>query len=295
MYKHISKLLLLSVVTAAAHAHPGIGIVEDRHGNVFFTDTKQVWKIAPDGRMSVAVPGVHTHELCVDSGGNLYGEHLWYEGDAIGRWAHRVWRLSPDGTISDVIPTRNGFLADYSLVRDHAGNMYWADRGTATVIRKRSPEGAITTHATADFRAVGWMTATPDGTLFLMDAGDLRRVSPDGQTTTIATRLSGQNPPPEGVRDLNYHMGLWTHEDGGVYVAVAAERQVLRVDLAGNARVVARSVDPWSPSGGMFDRDGHLWLLEYDPTNAVRVRRLDQTGSERVFPTTASAQRGQPM
>lgn len=83
-------LFLFSVVTASAH--PGIGIVQDRHGCVFFTDTKQVCKIAPDDTMSVAVPGVHTHELCLDANGNLYGEHLWYEGDASKRWGHRVWR-----------------------------------------------------------------------------------------------------------------------------------------------------------------------------------------------------------
>jgi hypothetical protein len=83
MCKRIGSLLLLSVVTAAAH--PGIGIVQDRRGNVFITDTKQVWKIAPEGRISVAVPGVHTHELCLDSNDDLYGEDLWYEGDATRR------------------------------------------------------------------------------------------------------------------------------------------------------------------------------------------------------------------
>lgn len=275
-------LFLFSVVTAAAH--PGIGIVQDRHGNVFFTDTKQVWKIAPDGRMSVAVPGVHTHELCLDANDNLYGEHLWYEGDATKKWGHRVWRLKPDGTAGDVIPAREGFLTEYSFVRDRAGNMYyWADRGKATVIKRRSADGTIATHATANFRAVGWKTAMPDGTLFLMDAGDLRRVSPDGTTATIAARLSAQTPPPENVQDLNYHMGLWTDKEARVYVAVAAERLVLRVSADGTVRVVARSRHPWAPSGGMYDRDGNLWLLEYDETNAVRVRRLDHEDGERVF------------
>lgn len=281
MNKLIGNLLLFSVVTAAAH--PGIGIVQNRHGSVFFTDTKQVWKIAPDGRMSVAVPVVHTHELCLDANDDLYGEHLWYEGDATRKWGHRVWRLKPDGTVGDVIPTREGFLTGYSFVRDRAGNMYWADREKGTVIKKRSPDGTIATHAADDFRAVGWMTAMPDGTLFLIDAGDLRRVSPGGKTTTIATRVSAQKPPPANVRDLNYHMGLWTDPKRRVYVAVAAERLVLRVNVDGNARVVARSGEPWSPSGGMYDRDGNLWLLEYGSANAVRARRLDHEGGERVF------------
>jgi hypothetical protein len=64
-------LLVLVVVSAVAEAHPGIGIVQDRQRNIFYTDLKQVWKIAPDGRKTVAVPNVHTHELSLDAEGNL--------------------------------------------------------------------------------------------------------------------------------------------------------------------------------------------------------------------------------
>ena len=37
---------LISIVVAA---HPGIGIVKDSKGNIYYTDLKQVWKIALDG------------------------------------------------------------------------------------------------------------------------------------------------------------------------------------------------------------------------------------------------------
>ena len=170
MIKELICVLVLMLAGAAAQAHPGVGIVKDSRGNLFYTDTKQVRKIAPDGKKSVAVPNVHTHELCLDAEDNLYGEHLWYEGEATKKWGHRVWCLKRGGTLVDVIPAREGFLRDYSFVRDRAGNMYWADRGAQTVIKKRSPDGKINVHATADFRQVSWMTATPDGVLFLMDA-----------------------------------------------------------------------------------------------------------------------------
>ncbi len=281
-------LLVLLLATATAQAHPGWGIVQDSRGNVFFTDAKQVWKITPDGKVSVAVADVHTHELCLDAKDNLYGEHLWYEGDATKKWGHRVWCRKPDGTVSDVIPAREGFLSDYSFVRDRDGNMYWADRGKETVLKKRSPDGKVARHATADFRAVERMTATPDGTLFLMDAGDLRRVSTDGKVTTVAAKLSEQKPPPARVAERHYHMGLWTDGEGRVYVAVAEERLVLRVDAEGKVNVVARSGKPWSPSGGMIDRDGNLWLLEFGPANAVRARRIDRDGRERLFDADTS-------
>src|SRR6185436_8093802 len=130
----------------------------------------------------------------LDSDGSLYGEHLWYEGDATKKWGHRVWCLRPDGTLTNVVPASEGFLKDYSFVRDRAGNMYWADRVAQTVIKKRSPEGKITTHATVGLHAVQWMTATPTGSLFLMDGGDLRRVSPDGDVTTVVAKLSEHSP-----------------------------------------------------------------------------------------------------
>src|SRR5262245_19221519 len=87
---------------STALAHPGWGIVQDSKGNVFFTDTKQVWKIAPDGTLSIALADVHTHELAVDADDNVYGEHLWYVG-ATQQWRHRVWRLAPNGSVNDVI------------------------------------------------------------------------------------------------------------------------------------------------------------------------------------------------
>jgi sugar lactone lactonase YvrE len=276
-------MVLLSA--APALAHPAWGIVQDSRGNVFFSDTIQVWKIAPDGNVSLAVGRVHTHELCIDASDDLFGEHLWYDS---GKWAHRVWRYRPDGSVGDVITQRAGFLTDYSFVRDRSGNMYWAQREKSTVIRKRTPTGTVSTHATGDFRSVERMTAMPDGTLFLMDAGNLKRVSTDGAVTTMVRQLSGSSRPRPEVGELNYHMGLWTDREGRVYVAAARERLVLRVDNSGVVQVVARSSPPWSPSGGLIDADGNLWILEYDTANAQRVRRLDRDGRQRIFPAQAT-------
>jgi hypothetical protein len=174
-----TSALAVALAAAAACAHPGVGIVMDAGGNVFYTDLKQVWKIAPDGTKAIAVAGVHTHELCLDAEGRLYGEHLWYEGEATDRWGHRVWRLDPDGTLADVVSARQGFREDhgYSFVRDGAGNMYWADRPRARILR-RTPDGAITTLAAADdLGETRWMTA---------GARAVKRVDPSGAVTVVA-------------------------------------------------------------------------------------------------------------
>lgn len=250
-------------------AHPGIGIVEDSSGNVFYTDLAQVWRIAPDGTRSVAVPGVHTHELAVDRNDTLYGEHLWFNGEAAGTWAHRVWKRTKDGAVTDVIPTASGFLNDYSFVRDASGAMYWADRRGTVVVKKRAPGGAVTTYSTGPFRDVRWMTATPDGLVYLVDSGRLVRIATDGSVSTVLAAVSGAKP---------HQGGLWPGARGAVFVAVPEERLVLEVRPDGSTRVAARSPLSWAAYGGMLDRQGNLWLLETSTKNAVRVRRIDKAG-----------------
>lgn len=276
-------LLAILLASLTAQAHPGISIVQDSRGNVFFTDLKQVWKIAPDGKKSVAVSNVHTHELCLDHEDNLYGEHLWYEGEKTNKWGHRVWCLKRDGTLVDVIPAREGFLQNYSFVRDRAGNHYWAERGAQTVIKKRAATGQISSHATGNFRDVRWMMAAADGTLYLIDQGDLRRITPAGQISTLVYKLSERTFAPSGAANRHHHMGLWLDAAGNVYVAVAGERLVMKVQADGKATVATRSPLPWSPAGGLFDRDGNLWLLEYSLADAVRVRRINRNGAEQIF------------
>jgi hypothetical protein len=268
---------------AAALAHPGVGIVEDTAGNVFYTDLAQVWRIAPNGSRSIAVGGVHTHELCIDGDDALYGEHLWYEGDATKKWGHRVWKRTKDGTTVDVIPAREGFLADYSFVRDRSGTMYWADRGAKTVIKKRAPDGTISVLASGPFRDVRWMTATAEGIVFLVDSGRLVRLASDGAMTTVLAAVSAKVPPPSRVSDPHYQGGLFPGEDGSVYVTVPEERLVLKVDRGGGTHVAANSPRGWAAYGGMIDRAGNLWLLETSSINAVRVRRIDKDGKERVY------------
>ncbi len=70
----MKKLLFLIILFPLfGQAHPGVGIVKDSKGNIYYTDLKQVWKITK-GNKTVVVPDVHTHELYVDQNDNLYGE-----------------------------------------------------------------------------------------------------------------------------------------------------------------------------------------------------------------------------
>ena len=255
------------LLAAPAFAHPGWGIVRDAEGNIYYTDLAQVWKVAPDGTRTVAVPDVHTHELHLDAAGNLYGEHLWYEGEASDRWGHRVWRRSPDGTVRDIVPATAGFRTSQSFVRDSAGNMYWDDRGTV-----RRGNAAMTPRRFADIRS---MTVSAGGDVYMIDGHDLVRIGAGGEVRTLARNLGESNPSLAFVGDHHQLMGLWLDGAGNCYVAIYGNFKVKRIDPAGRVETVARSTFPWSPTGGLVAPDGRLWLLEYSVTNEARVRMAD--------------------
>ena len=284
----LHRLLVPIVVALAAttplSAHPGVGIVIDVRGNVYYTDLKQVWRITPDGTKSVVVPHVHTHELCLDAEGNLYGEHLWYEGERTDKWGHRVWRLSPDGTLVDVVPAREGFHAEFSFVRDREWNEYWIDHSPGMVFRQRSPDGTVTTLAESSVGLrVGWMTCTSEGDVLFSDGSDLRVASRQKGIRTLARNLKERRFGQFQVGDHHALMGVWSDSARNAYVAVYSGRMVKRVSPEGNVDVVARSCWPWSPTGGLVAPDGSLWLLESSFTNAVRVRRVASNECDRTF------------
>ena len=275
---------VFSLLAIPALAHPGVGIVMDRQGNVFFTDLEQVWKIAPDGRKTVAVKDVHTHELSLDAEGNLYGEHVWYEGEKTNLWGRRVWRLGTDGKLADIIPATQGFRKDYSFVRDAAGNMYWTLREGPLLVRRRSQDGTVTTMGKcASCRGGGWMAATADGTVLFLDQGDLRRMAPDGTLSTLAKHLGTRVMTQAQVGETHLVMGIWVDPAGNAYAAIYGARQVKRISPKGKVEVVATSGFPWSPTGGLVAPNGDLWLLESSLTNATRVRRIGREGRERIY------------
>lgn len=275
----VACLLLLALPLRLAEAHPGVGIVRDRQGNVFYTDLIHVWRITPAGEKSIVVHDVHTHELAIDSLGNVYGEDNRYLGSGEGddRYRHRIWRRTPDGRVTDVQPWRAGFWPEYGFVRDRAGTMYWAQcpaRRCSVYARTTSDQATTVVATPGQFtHPIQWMTAsaTEAGVLYVVDGSALRRLDSSGRVTTVAPNVGTQL------------MGLWPTADE-MYVASYGTRAVVRVRLAdGRVTTVASSPAPWAPSGVLVAPDDHLWVLEYSTANAARVRRIAPDGRARVF------------
>jgi DNA-binding beta-propeller fold protein YncE len=291
VFARIAALLLL---TATALAHPGIGIVADKAGNVYYTDLKQVWRIDARGNKTVAVPNVHTHELHLDGDGNLFGEHLWYTGpqDGSGTWHFRVWKRAPDGRITDVVPATEGFRKNVSLVRDVAGNMYAAGESegesTRTIIRKIDPQGRSAKIAgggspghdgagpAAGFRDIRWMAMGADQKLYVIDSGALRRVDPStGAVATRARSLADTSLNPLKWDSRHALMGLTADAHGNVYVACHSCNSVKKVGPNGQVTVFSRSTGKWSPTGVAISPPGDkVYILEYGGLADVRVRSV---------------------
>ncbi len=277
-------LFIFSLTSLTLHAHPGVGILQDKRGNVYYTDLKQVWKITPAGQKSVAVPNVHTHELYIDDQDNVYGEHLWYNGGQKDSWAFYVWKLSPSGRVEKIIPDTEGFMENYSFVRDHFGNMYWADRSKPcqTVMKKKTDNtvSSITRHCFDNIRKIEILQ---DGSVFLMDFQDLKKIDPSGNVTMVASKIANKRWTTSTTDNQNSVMGIWSDAAGNLYAAVASERLVKKFGPDGKEQVAFKTSFPWHPSGGMIDSNGNLWVLEYNAINSVRVERISKDNQSTVY------------
>jgi hypothetical protein len=130
---------------------------------------------------------------------------------------------------------------------------------------------------------VGWLTVTPDGTVYLIDQGALYEVTA-GAARLVAPGLAEHLLTLPYVADRHAAMGLWTDGAGRVFVAVYGARVVKSVSVT-TRRVEAfsRSSFPWSPSGGAHAPNGDTWILENAPINSVRVRVVRADGTSQTF------------
>ncbi len=311
----IGLLVLLSVFApAAAEAHPANGIVADRAGNVYFSDLETIWKLDTERRLTVfraGVPGRHVHELSIDEHDNVYGADVSYNQTTKG-WPSNVWRMTPEGQFTYLLETTENPPRGWSIWRDRAGNMYSIEQNnhtkTQTLLLRRSPDGSVEIHAggayghadgkgsMARFGSVGGIAFGPDGTLYLADGAFLRKVTMDGNVSTLAADLT--RPGSEDSQRLfggkyGSLAGLAVDSAGYVYLADSGNRRVLKVDKEGKVQVVLRSEPPFFPTGAVA-AGNDVFVLEVGFTlpnlsSGPRIRKLGP-GGEIAHLATVGAQ-----
>jgi hypothetical protein len=276
----MKSFLLFCLSLAAfslAFSHPGIGIVKDSRGNIYYTDLKQIWKISTQGVKTVVVRGVHSHEIAIDANDNLYGEHLWYNGEALDTWGHYAWRLGSNGRLDTLIGPREGFLDDYSFRRDAAGNMYWIQQWKTARFKKRTIDGQVIVMAEKDLDKIGWMHVTAKGKIYFTDRKDLYQLDQQGNIRELAKKPAGKSSSPGSL------WGIWTDDSNNIYVADMDSKKVIRIEESGKQTTVLKTSGAWFPLSGVFGNDGSLWLMEGNYANEVRVRRIEKTALASSF------------
>lgn len=283
--KKLILLLFYFFIINSLEAHPGIGIVMDNEGNVYYTDLTHVWKIPKEGKLTIAVENVHTHELYLDSNGNLYGEHEWYNGEATDTWGNYVWCLNKDGDFEKVIPDFEGFLDNTTLIRDNEGNSYWSKKsGNGEVLMKQSVNGDNYKFSSHQFDDIRWMHfSTNDENLYVVDNLKIKKITPSGNVEVLAENLKENGAPFMGVGDRHYIFGLWTDTHKNIYVALYGAGKVKKINHKGEITTVFVSDEGWSPSGGLIEKNGTLWIMEFSTKNKTRVRKVMPNAEDIIY------------
>jgi hypothetical protein len=270
--------LLILLLPFIAFGHPGVGIVKDSKGNIFYTDLHQVWKIS-NGAKKIVVPNVHTHELWIDANDNLYGENDIYE-QAANKFYHYLWVYTPNGTIDTVLGMRESYInQDYSLARDGQGNEYYIKQfltqPDTNHIYKRTPERRESVFATGNFKGVTWLHPQKNGTLLFILHNNLYRVDTSGKSFLIKEAIANKSPSFAFSGNSTTIWGVWEDDHQNVYAAVFSDQKVKRIDSAGNMSDYYTSKGNWAPLHGVFDDNDRLWVLESSDKNDVRVTLVE--------------------
>jgi sugar lactone lactonase YvrE len=282
--------LVAILLTSSVLGHPGSGIVVDRRGNVYFTDTGLgVWKIDKQGRLS-RHPGTALHFMAIDLDGRL----------VTTRWP--VFR-EPSAVIERVGADPTLLLgSDFPLTVGRDGSLYYPDLGgddRVQVIRV-TPSGGKSALATlpsvSDGKPLRWLNgiaAGPDGFIYYSEDRAVRRISPQGVITTIADGVS----VPDCVQFRgSSHLGPWLRgldvaRDGTVYVAASGCHAALKIAATGTVTPILRTVTPWTPTG-VAVQGKDVYVLEYFYTESndrrdwiPRVRKLSGDGRAQIVAT----------
>jgi hypothetical protein len=293
---------LLSARPAIAQTSWGLGVT--RGGSIVFCDRVRstVWQVDPDGSRHAALAGENCHAIATGLDGQVLGEAT--PMDVTTTRGVGVWRLNPAGQREWLQPPNLVDIPRAWVARDAQSRSYiWTGVGAGSAqssIIRLDPSGVKLALAggargnrdgietSAQFDNVTGLAAAPDGSLLVLDNGNVRRVSDGGRVVTEAVGVA-----TDSHIGLVNMPGLWAREIGiaadqhseAIIVDPAAGR-VIHVDRGGHA------VTMWAPSGWSQRLTGGRW--GWRPSGVASLGRTYYVVDEWVGPALIADMIGSP-
>ena len=284
-------LLLCFFVGTTASAHPGSGIVVDKFGQIYFTDTgRGVWKIDTHGKLSY-IPASQFHWMALDEEG--------YFAKSQKSFREFFERVVPESSKSSLV-----LCSEFPLTINRDGNLYYADsrRSSKKIVRRTSDGNESILAGGETFRNISGIANGPDGSIYVTDDSNpdvehIQRISMDGTVSMIASLDSikiGGGISKEPTARYTYCRGLAVDSQGVLYVASTGSSRVLKITTDGNVSTILQAPSPWSPTGVALFR-GEVYVLEWSqPADSQlevrkawtpRVRKVGRDGKVTVLAT----------
>jgi sugar lactone lactonase YvrE len=159
------------------------------------------------------------------------------------------------------------------------------------ILRLRTSGGPTSVLTSLRVPHLNGLAAGPDGSLYYTENTAIRRISAQGQISTVAANITltacpsipGMEPNDAQLR------GLAVDASGTVYVAASGCGSVLKVTPGGRITTVLQLESPWSPTAvALFGKD--IYVLEYLHTAVEdrlqwlpRVRKIAPDGKTTVI------------
>jgi len=322
--------------TASSYLNKAYGVAVDNYGNVYISDTgnNRIRKIDPSGKIhTIAGTGIagntdtgiatttqlNTPQAVVlDENGNVFFSDQ-----------NRVRKVTPDGTISTIAGTGAGGSKDTGIATssqlypaglaiDKLGNVYISD-SVNNRVRKVTPDGSIFTIAgtgkagitdtgiatTSQLSVPIGIAVDSSGNVYIADSDNhrIRKVTPDGNISTIADTGAATNFPVLDMLQVSFYNGLTVDNLGNVYVADIANDVIRKVTPEGTISIIAGTGKDGStdtgiattsqlsgPAGLAIDNLGNVFIA--DMSNS-RIRKVALNGTiSTITGTTVSVDTG---
>ncbi len=292
------------------------GIVIAVDGIAFVADggaSNRIRRVHPDGRVDTFAGSLegfvdgrggdarfHTPSgLALDASGTLY---------VADTGNHAIRRIAVDGTVTTLAGTGDAgyidgpaaqarFHAPTGVAVDAAGRVFVADGFNDRV---RVIEGGVVRTLAGDgqpgfvdgigaqarFDTPSGLALDASGALWIADTGNhaLRRVTPDGTTTTLV--LHGSDPDPQPASPVSVAIDAQQR----LYVGELARGRVLQIEPHGLAFVLTgREMTQRlaRPAGLAFDRFGRLWVADAAAHRVHRITRVRRHGAKQNLDNVA--------